>query len=109
MSSPFLFLAAASLADLPTLQLLDWVVIGLYTAFVFGIAFWALPKIKDCGSFLVGSRKMGKIMTIAAGFAGGTNANHPIAVSAATYQSGMAGLWINLTSLLSGYKSNSSS
>lgn len=100
MPAPSQFLATASLADLPTLQWLDWAVIAFYTAFVFGIAFWALPKIKDCGSFLVGSRKMGKIMTTAAGFAGGTNANHPIAVAAATYQSGMAGLWINITYLL---------
>lgn len=95
-----LLASAQVVAPLPTLSWLDWGVILFYMAFVFAIAFWALPKIKDCGSFLVGSRKMGKVMTLAAGFAGGTNANHPIAVAAATFQSGMAGLWINITYLL---------
>jgi len=85
-------LAIGFQTEIPSLQALDWIVIGGYTAFVFRIALWALPKIKDCGAFLVGSRKMGKIMTTAAGFAGGTNANHPIAVAVATFQSGMAGL-----------------
>lgn len=100
MFTPLLPLAAAAPNILPSLAAPDWIVIMVYMVFVFGIAFWALPKIKDCGSFLVGSRKMGKIMTTAAGFAGGTNANHPIAVAAATYQNGMSGLWINLTYIL---------
>ncbi len=95
-----LILAIAIPPEIPQLALIDWLVVGVYMALVFAIAFWALPKIKDCGAYLVGSRKMGKIMTVAAGFAGGTNANHPIAVAAATFQSGLSGLWINLTYIL---------
>lgn len=79
---------------------LDWLVIALYALFMFGIAFWAYPKIKDCGSFLVGSRKMGNLMIIASAFAGGTNANHPMAVAAATFQRGLSGVWLSLTWIL---------
>ena len=82
------------------LTFIDWIVVALYGVFMFGVAFWAFPKIKDCGSFLVGSRKMGKLMMVAAAFAGGTNANHPIAVSAAAFQKGMSGIWLSLTWML---------
>jgi Na+/proline symporter len=75
-------------------------VIFAYGLFMFGVAFWALRKIKDCGSYLVGSRKMGRLMLIASAFAGGTNANHPIAVSAAAFQKGMSGVWLSLTWML---------
>lgn len=85
---------------LPQLGSLDLLVVAVYMAGVFGIAFWAWPRIKDCGSFLVGSRKMGKTMTAAASFGGGTNANHPIAVASAVFQNGMSGVWISLTYIL---------
>lgn len=89
-----------SLSRLPELTLLDLTVVGFYMVGVFAIAFWAWPKIKDCGSFLVGSRKMGKTMTAAAAFGGGTNANHPIAVASAVFQNGMSGVWLTLTYIL---------
>jgi len=82
------------------LTALDWVVVFFYALFMFGVAFWAYPKIKDCGSYLVGSRKMGRLMMVAASFAGGTNANHPVAVAAAAFQKGMAGIWLSLTWML---------
>ena len=78
----------------------DWLVIALYGVAMFGVALWALPKIKDCGAFFVGSRKMGKLMMVAAAFAGGTNANHPMAVAAASFQRGMSGIWLSLTWVL---------
>jgi Na+/proline symporter len=86
--------------DLMHLQGFDWLIIFLYGLFMFGIAFWAYPKVKDCGSFLVGSRKMGNLMIIASAFAGGTNANHPMAVAAATFQRGLSGVWLSLTWIL---------
>lgn len=78
----------------------DWLVIALYGVGMFAIAFWAFPKVKDCGSFFVGSRRMGKLMMVAAAFAGGTNANHPMAVAAASFQRGMSGVWLSLTWVL---------
>ncbi len=86
--------------DLIHLEGFDWIVIAVYGLFMFGIAFWAFPKIKDCGAFFVGSRKMGNLMIIASAFAGGTNANHPMAVAAATFQRGFSGVWLSLTWIL---------
>jgi SSS family solute:Na+ symporter len=79
---------------------LDWVVIGLYGVFMFGVAAWAFRRIKDPGGFLVGSRKLGKPMMIAASFAGGTNASHPMGVAAAAFKNGMSGIWLSLTWML---------
>jgi len=82
------------------LHLLDWLVIVLYGCAMFAIAFWAMRKIKDCGGFLLGKRKMGKLMMMATTFAGGTNANHPMAVASATYEKGLSGMWLSLTWML---------
>lgn len=82
------------------MALLDWAVVGVYGVFMFAIAFWAFRKVKDCGSYLVGSRKLGRLMTAAASFAGGTNASHPMGVAAAAYQRGMSGIWLSLTWML---------
>ncbi len=79
---------------------LDWLVVVLYGMAMFGIAVWAMFKIKDCGGFLLGKRKMGKLMMMATTFAGGTNANHPMAVAAATYKGGLSGMWLSLTWIL---------
>ena len=44
----------------------DWLVVGIYGAICFGIAFWAMRQIKDAGGLLVGKRNMGKWMMAAA-------------------------------------------
>ncbi len=82
------------------LAVLDWIVVGLYGVFMFGVAFWAFLKIKDPGGFLVGGRKLGKPMMVAAAFAGGTNASHPMGVAAAAFQKGISGIWLSLTWML---------
>ncbi len=78
----------------------DWVVLAAYAAAMFGIAVWAFRKIRDCGGFLLGKRKMGKLMMMATTFAGGTNANHPMAVASATFERGLSGMWLSLTWML---------
>jgi Na+/proline symporter len=88
------------LAATITLHTGDWVVIGIYGAAMFAIAFWAMRKIKDCGGFLLGKRKMGKLMMMAQTFAGGTNANHPMAVASASFKEGLSGMWLSLTWML---------
>ena len=82
------------------LHLLDWLVIAAYGVVTFGIAYWAMRNVKDVGSLLVGKRRAGKWMLIASGFAGGTNANHPVGTAAATYQNGIPGMWITLSWML---------
>jgi len=78
----------------------DWLVVAAYGAAMFAVAFWALRRIKDCGGFLLGKRKMGKLMMMGTTFAGGTNANHPMAVAAATFKNGLSGMWLSLTWML---------
>ena len=78
----------------------DWAVVGLYIASLFFIAYLAMRRIRDCGGYLLGKRKLGKLMLMATAFAGGTNANHPIAVAAATFKNGLSGLWLSLVWML---------
>ncbi|NEP85968.1 MAG: sodium:solute symporter family protein [Okeania sp. SIO2C2] len=78
----------------------DWVVVGIYAVVMFGIAIWAMGRIKDSGGFLLGKRKIGLWMLIASGFAGGTSANHPMGVATATFKGGMSGMWLSLTWIL---------
>lgn len=78
----------------------DWIVVGLYEIIVFGIAIWSMSQIKDSGGFLLGKRKMGLWMLIGNGFAGGTNANHPMGVATATFQNGLSGMWLSLAWIL---------
>ncbi len=78
----------------------DWIVVSLYALVMFSIAIWSMRMIEDCGGFLLGKRKIGLWMLMATGFAGGTNANHPMGVAAATFKGGMSGMWLSLTWIL---------
>jgi Na+/proline symporter len=82
------------------LQLLDWIVIALYLAVVFALAWWSMRRIKDTGGLLLGKRKLGGWMMAAASFAGGTNANHPLSVASATFEKGLSGVWLSLSWML---------
>jgi len=79
------------------LELGDWIVVGVYAVAMFVIAAWAMRRIKDAGGFLLGKRKIGLWMLMGTGFAGGTSANHPMGVAAATYKGGLSGMWLSLT------------
>lgn len=82
------------------LEPLDWVVVGLYIASLFVIAFFAMRRIRDCGGFLLGKRKVGKWMIMGTSFAAGTNANHPVAAASATFKKGFSGMWLTLAWML---------
>ena len=77
----------------------DWAVIGLYMAGMLGIGIWAMRGIRDCGGFLLGKRKMGKVMMIASSFGIGISSNHPVSVASASYQKGLSGIWLSLAYL----------
>lgn len=95
--SQFISLAAVTSVRL---EYWDWLVVAVYGLLMFAIAFRYYFVIKDCGGFFVGSRKMGRMSMVAASFSGGTNASHPMAVAAASFQSGMPGVWLSLTWVL---------
>ena len=75
---------------------LDWVIIGLYMAGMLAIGFWPMRKIKDCGGYMLGERKLRKWMMIPASFSGGISSNHSLSVASASYQKGFPGAWISL-------------
>jgi Na+/proline symporter len=78
------------------LSLPDWIIIAVYMAGMIAVGLWAMTKIKDCGGFLLGKRKMGKLMMIASSFGTGISSNHPISVASATYSNGFSGIWLSL-------------
>lgn len=82
------------------LDWIDWAVVAAYGVTTFAIALWAMRHVKDSGGLLLAKRKAGWLMQIAATFAGGTNANHPISVASATFERGMSGVWLSLTWIL---------
>lgn len=75
------------------LSLLDIVVIFLYLLGITGIGVWTYKKVHDTGSFFIGGRKFGKILTIAHSFGAGTHTDQPVSVTGAAYEVGMAGIW----------------
>lgn len=75
------------------LSLLDIIVIILYLLGITAIGVWTYKKIHDTGSFFMGGRGFGKILTIAHSFGAGTHTDQPVAVTGAAYELGMAGIW----------------
>ena len=74
----------------------DWVIIVVYMAAMIAVGLWAMRQIKDCGGYLLGKRKMGKLLMIASSFGVGISSNHPISVASASYQKGLSGIWVSL-------------
>jgi len=57
------------------------------------LGWWTKKKVQNSGDYFMGGRKGSKIMMIANAFGAGTHTDQAIAVSGATYQIGLAGIW----------------
>ncbi len=75
------------------LTTLDLVVIFTYIAIIVYMGWWTKRKVRSSGDYFMGGRKGSKIMMIANAFGAGTHTDQAIAVSGATYQIGLAGIW----------------
>jgi Na+/proline symporter len=75
------------------LHLLDIGVILVYLLGITAIGVWTYKKVRDTGSYFLGGRKFGKILTIAHSFGAGTHTDQPVSVAGAAYEVGMAGIW----------------
>ena len=75
------------------LTILDLIVIFTYIAIIVYIGWWTKRKVQSSGDYFMGGRKGSKIMMIANAFGAGTHTDQAIAVSGATYQIGLAGIW----------------
>ncbi|MGD0896599.1 MAG: hypothetical protein ABR915_02105 [Thermoguttaceae bacterium] len=78
---------------------MDWTIVAVYLAGMLAIGIWAMRRIHDPGGFLLGKRKMGKLMMIASTFSSGTSANDPVTVASQCYTSGVSGVWFSLYNL----------
>jgi Na+/proline symporter len=75
------------------LTTLDLIVIFTYIAIIVYMGWWTKRKVQSSGDYFMGGRKGSKIMMIANAFGAGTHTDQAIAVSGATYQIGLAGIW----------------
>ncbi|MFM2090036.1 MAG: hypothetical protein RLZZ127_525 [Planctomycetota bacterium] len=83
-----------------TLHGLDWAILAVYGVVCIVIGWWAMRQVRDAGGYLLARRKLGKVMSLAATFAGGVNANDPVAVTSKVYAQGASGIWTALNFLL---------
>lgn len=75
------------------LSYLDLAVIILYVLVIIYFGWWTKKKVTSSGDYFMGGRRGGKIMMIANALGAGTHTDQAIAVSGATYQIGLAGIW----------------
>jgi Na+/proline symporter len=72
---------------------LDFAVILFYLAGITYIGLRASKSVKDIGDFFMGGRRFGKLLMVAKAFSVGTRADQAVAVTGASYQVGLSGVW----------------
>jgi len=75
------------------LSYLDLAVIIIYVIVIIYFGWWTKKKVTSSGDYFMGGRRGGKFMMIANALGAGTHTDQAIAVSGATYQIGLAGIW----------------
>jgi Na+/proline symporter len=90
----------ADAATTSSLATLDWIVVIGYLVVSIIIGAWSMRQITDAGAFLMARRKLGKLLSLSAAFAGNVNANDPITVTSKVYKDGISGIWSTLNFLL---------
>ncbi len=76
------------------LNILDLLIIIVYTAVILWLGRWAGRKTKDTGDFYLAGRKLGKVYQFFLNFGCSTNADQAVAVSREIYRQGIGGMWI---------------
>ena len=72
---------------------IDLAVIVFYLAGITWIGFRASRAVSNSGDFFLGSRRFGKLSMIAKAFGVGTRVDQVVAVTGASYEVGMSGIW----------------
>lgn len=75
------------------ISLVDLIVIAIYAFVVIWLGWRAKKKVATSIDYFLGGRRGNKIMQIANALGAGTHTAQAIAVSGATYQIGLAGIW----------------
>jgi Na+/proline symporter len=72
---------------------IDLGVIVLYLVGITIIGFRSSRGVKSSGDFFMGGRRFGKLSMMAKAFGVGTRVDHVVAITGASYQVGLAGVW----------------
>ena len=72
---------------------IDWFVLGAYFLVILGLGLWSARKVSDVADFFMGGRRFGKIFMMFFAFGSGTSSDQAITVVAATWRTGLAGIW----------------
>jgi Na+/proline symporter len=75
------------------ISVIDLLVIIFYACIVIWLGWRAKKKVSSSGDYFMGGRRGSKIMQVANALGAGTHTAQAIAVSGATYQLGLAGIW----------------
>lgn len=75
------------------ISIIDLCVILFYAFVVIWLGWRAKKKVSNSGDYFLGGRRGNKLMQIANALGAGTHTAQAIAVSGATYQIGLAGIW----------------
>jgi Na+/proline symporter len=72
---------------------LDIAVIVVYFVMIMWIGLRSARSVKTTGDFFMGGRRFGKLLMVAKAFGVGSRVDHVVAVTGASYQVGLAGVW----------------
>jgi Na+/proline symporter len=75
------------------LTAIDLAVIALYLIGITYIGLRSSRGVKDSGDFFMGGRRFGKLSMMAKAFGVGTRVDHVVAVTGASYEVGLSGVW----------------
>ncbi len=75
------------------MNIIDYVVLGLYFTLMAGIGVWSMIRVKGQEDFFMGGRGFGKVMQAFAAFGAGTGSSDPINTGRSTFVGGMSGMW----------------
>ncbi len=75
------------------ISIIDLLVVAFYAIIVIWLGWKAKKKVSSSGDYFMGGRRGSKIMQVANALGAGTHTAQAIAVSGATYQIGLAGIW----------------
>jgi len=75
------------------LAALDVAVIVLYLVAITTIGLRSSRSVKTSGDYFMGGRRFGKLLMVAKAFGVGTRVDHVVAITGASYQIGLSGVW----------------
>ena len=77
----------------------DIIVLGLYLAVIFSIAFWSMTRIKNQEDYFMGGRRFSRIIQVFSAFGQATSADTGPSVTTTTANNGASGIWSALMML----------